>query len=600
LLVALLALPFVLWQNSWWEWATPLWLLQRQAAHVSAHGVPTFFLHTTSEAFNPFFAFYGGFTLSLLAYPAAVFGAWPVFVAATVAAMVGGYLGIWWAARNLGLSHRLAVLPALIFSTMPYVLSDLYGRGAWAELVAVNAAALMLGALTALLWRPDRHPARALATLAACGAVIAGTHNVTLVLSAIALPLILLALLPLVPRTATAAGTVRRLGLAAAAMALGVGLTGAWLIPSLWLGPGTWVAGSSLNDKMLRDDFGLTRLGNVLSPWPVVPHELPGRWVYTQAPVLAIVWTLAALAVATWARRRAPDRIVATAAALTVLGAALLLLTLEPHWWLSFPSVVKTAQFPFRVLPYLTMVVTLAAAVGLAATRRERAGRRLTAGLVLVVGAQLAVAAWVALGSKASATFDTPMARASDITARGEPASFSIPGLMTQFQFHVTSHAVRPDVRTQPVPVRVGDRLTSDAAVLRETGRVGDRRRTGVVWSPLIRMSGDARITGHDRRGLAIVTVTHTDAGGRWSATARSRCGLCLDAFDGDAPWQRSAGPLLSLLSALALGAAALTRLRRRRTHVRRPPSRPPSDPVPARRKGVRGRPVSAGPSHVL
>jgi hypothetical protein len=112
-------------------------------------------------------------------------------------------------------------------------------------------------------------------------------------------------------------------------------------------------------------------------------------------------------------------------------------------------------------------------------------------------------------------------------------------------------------------------------------------------------MSGDARMTGHDRRGLAIVTVTHTDAGGRWSATARSRCGLCLDAFDSDAPWQRSAGPLLSLLSALALGAAALTRLRRRRTHVRRPPSRPPGDPVPARRKGVRGRPVSAGPSHV-
>ncbi|HEV7751120.1 MAG TPA: hypothetical protein VGO71_06250 [Baekduia sp.] len=573
MLVALLALPFLLWQNSWWEWATPLWLLQRQAAHVSAHGVPTFFLHTTSEAFNPFLAFYGGFTLSVLAYPAALFGAWPVFVAATVAAMVGGYLGIWWTARNLGLSHRLAVLPALIFSTTPYLLSDLYGRGAWAELVAVNAAAMMLGALTALVWHPDRHPARALATLAACGALIAGTHNVTLLLSALALPLILLAVLPLAPRTAaaTGAGIIRRLALAAGAAALGIGLTGAWLVPSLWLGPDTWVAGSSLNDKMIRDDFGLTRLANVLSPWPAVPHELPGRWIYTQAPVLAIVWALAALAVATWSRRRAPDRVVATAAALTVLGAALLLLTLEPRWWLSFPSVVKTAQFPFRVLPYLTMVAALAAAVGLTATHRERIGRWLTGGLVLVVAAQLAVAAWVVIDSKASATFDTPPARASDIRAQAEPASFSIPGLMTQFQFHVTNDPARPDLRTRPVPVRIGDRLTSDTGHLQATGHVGDRRRTSVVWSPLIRMSGDARITGHDRRGLAIVTVTHTDAVGRWSATARPRCGLCPAALESGAPWQRSAGPLLSLLSAIALGAAGLARLRRRR-RVRRSP----------------------------
>ncbi|MDX6714048.1 MAG: hypothetical protein QOH30_606, partial [Baekduia sp.] len=46
LLVGLLALPFVLHQNSWWEWNTALWLLERQTAHVSAHGVPTLFVHT--------------------------------------------------------------------------------------------------------------------------------------------------------------------------------------------------------------------------------------------------------------------------------------------------------------------------------------------------------------------------------------------------------------------------------------------------------------------------------------------------------------------------------------------------------------------------
>ena len=151
LLVALLALPFIQRQNSWWEWSNAYWLLERQTEHVSAHGVPTLFLNNVSGAFNPFYTFYAGFTLSVLAYPAAVIGAWPVFAGTVVAAIVCGYVGIWWTARNLGLSPQLAVLPGLVFTTAPYVLSEIYGRGAWAELVAVNAAAVLLGALTAML-----------------------------------------------------------------------------------------------------------------------------------------------------------------------------------------------------------------------------------------------------------------------------------------------------------------------------------------------------------------------------------------------------------------------------------------------------------------
>ena len=133
--VAALLIPFAVRQNAWYEWENAYWFLQRQAEHVSAHGVPTYFLHTRDGPFYPFFAFYGGFTLGLLGYPAALFGAWPVFLASMAAAMVGGYLGIWWAALNLGLSRRLAVLPGLIYATTPYVVSDAYGRGASERLV---------------------------------------------------------------------------------------------------------------------------------------------------------------------------------------------------------------------------------------------------------------------------------------------------------------------------------------------------------------------------------------------------------------------------------------------------------------------------------
>ena len=113
LFVAALLIPFAVRQNAWYEWENAYWFLQRQAEHVSAHGVPTLFLHTKDGSFYPFFLYYGGFTIGLLAYPAALFGAWPVFLASMVAAVVGGYLGIWWTALSLGLSRRLAVLPAL-------------------------------------------------------------------------------------------------------------------------------------------------------------------------------------------------------------------------------------------------------------------------------------------------------------------------------------------------------------------------------------------------------------------------------------------------------------------------------------------------------
>src|SRR5215218_2945450 len=180
LFVAALLIPFAMRQNAWYEWENAYWFLQRQAEHVSAHGVPTLFLHTKDGSFYPFFLYYGGFTIGLLAYPAVLFGAWPVFLASMVAAVVGGYLGIWWTALSLGLSRRLAVLPALIYATTPYVLSDAYGRGAWAELVAVNAVAVMLGGWMALLGADARYPKLALAALAGSGAVLAGTHNVTL------------------------------------------------------------------------------------------------------------------------------------------------------------------------------------------------------------------------------------------------------------------------------------------------------------------------------------------------------------------------------------------------------------------------------------
>jgi hypothetical protein len=554
LLVGLFALPFILRQNSWWEWGNAYWLLERQTEYVSAHGVPTLFLHNFSGAYNPFYVFYSGFTFSLLAYPAAVLGTWPVFVASVVGAMVAGYLGIWWTARNLGLSPQLAILPGLTFATTPYVLSEIYGRGAWAELVAVNAAAVALGAATALLWRPrpERSRGPATAALIAASALVAGTHNLTFMVSAIVLPLIVLALLPLRSR---ALPPVRaELARVALAVGLGLGLTAAWLVPNLWFGPSTLIAHpSSFDNVPFTQDTGLPDITNLFSPLPNLPDQFKGRWIYAQGPTLVAAWSLVAIGLIAWLRRRSADRALTTMAGLSALGLALTVLIVQSGWWPSFPDLLQTVQFTHRLIPYLAIVVALAAAVGLA-TLAGRPGRWMVGALVAIVVVQVGAGVRVVVGSEASVALPTAVVRHGDLTANSEPASFSLKGVPVVRQFRVVDQPAGVPPNQPPTQLYNINLLTSATARLRDTGRVGDRMLAPVVWSPLVQVTGEARIGGRDARGITMIEVTNTDAAGRWRATVGP-----------GHPWQLTVGRLISLLSAIAILAAGLIGWRRRR-----------------------------------
>jgi hypothetical protein len=544
LLVGLLALPFIQRQNSFWEWSNAYWLLERQTEHVAAHLLPTFFLHQASGSFNPFFVFYGGPMFALLAYPAALLGAWPVFAGSVVLAIVAGYLGTWWTARNLGLSPQLAVLPALTFTTTPYVLSEIYGRGAWAELVAVNAMPVVVGGMTSLLWRPGRRRGPALAALVAAGFVIPATHNLTLLMAAILLPLIVATLLPL-----------RRAGLrhalpGVAALAVGAGLTAPWLIPNLWDGRQAWGAQEEGTDPEFTNLHGQVELANVLSPVPRIPDEFAGRWVYDQAPALAMAWALVAFLVVFWLHRRAPGHYAATAAGLVVVGVGVLVLIVHPTWWLHFPLTLKAIQFPFRLIPYVALVGALGVAVALVGLRGW-AGRVLVVALVAIVASQVRGALTVIDAGEARPS-QIGQATSDNVVAAGEPSGFAGPTVLVQYQFRVVKHPTG-SANAAPVPVKIRDPLTSDRATLGGVGRVGQRSVIPVVWSRVVHITGDARLADRDPDGLAIVEVTHVDGAGRWRAeVARGR------------PWQLVLGQVVALLSALAIAAAVVADGRRR------------------------------------
>jgi hypothetical protein len=561
LLVAALLIPFALRQNAWYEWENAYWFLQRQAEYVSAHGVPTLFLHTKDGSFYPFFVYYGGFTIGLLAYPAAVLGAWPVFLASMVAAVVGGYLGIWWTALSLGLSRRLAVLPALVYATTPYVLSDAYGRGAWAELVGVNAVAVMLGGWTALLRSDARHPKLALSALAGSGAVLAGTHNVTLLMTAAVLPLILLALLPFVGEGRERAAVLAPLGRGVIAALLGAGLTAAWLVPNLWLGPKTYISEVTLNQEGFVATAPFVRVTNVLSPWPVVPSEFTDvMWIYAQGPVLAIAWVLVALAVTLVAARGGgvSRGVVASSAALVVLGIALLELITHPQWWPSLPRLMQTVQMPMRLLPFLAIITAVAVAVLVAGIGQRRERRPLMAGLVAAVAAQALIAIYVVTSGEPGVTLTATPQRHGDVKVDGEPSPFSGPGEIVPSQFRVVDKPQGEQRTVARVATQLDSRLTSAAGTLRGTAKVGDRIATDIVASPLVDVTGDVRLAGRTDKGLSLLEVTRTDADGVFTGTVRAQ-----------SPWQLRVGRLITLLSvallltACVVGVAQTARRRR-------------------------------------
>jgi hypothetical protein len=561
LLLALTTLPFILRQNAWWEWQNHYWLLERQSAYVAAHGTPTFFLHLSSGPFYPHNVFYAGPMLAVLAYPAAVIGPWPVFVASIVVAILAGYFGMWWTARNLGLSRELAVLPAATFAATPYLACEIYGRGAWAELLAVSAVPVALGAGTALLWHPERGRRGPVVALVLSTAATAGSHNLTLLMASMLMPLIVLALLPLAPGRAT--DLPRRLWPAMVAIVLGLGLTAAWLVPNLWLGPHTAISDAGVSQRVSQQDAVLFKLSNFFSPWPSANRpESPAKWFFVQPPVLALACSLAALGIVLWLRRR-DRRMVASLAGLAALGLAVVLLIVNPQWWSHFPRLIQAIQIPGRLVPYLAIIIGLVMTIALAALGSCRIRRGLTVALAVAVGAQLAMAAYIAIDSEHASTIPDPPKRHGDVRVHDEPTPYSSTAFFTVLQFREVGHPLGSPPAGRPIAAAVGDQVVSEDAGLHGVGTVGQVLLTNAVWSPLIRVTGDAQLAGRNVAGLATVRVTRTDPAGRWRATVRPACsGLCLD----HAPWQVTAGRLLTLLSALCIvGGGAALLLRRRR-----------------------------------
>jgi hypothetical protein len=508
-LASAITLPFALRQNAWYEWSNPYWLLLLQRDEILVSGRPSYFIHRSpTGVFYPVNLFYAGFTVSILAYVSLVIPPWLVFCGAIAASAYAAFIGVRWATRALGVGVPISTALAALYVTNPQYVGKLYTRGAWAEFIAISMVTLLIGScLRAVTDAQGGRSTRGVLVLAAISAaLVAGTHNLTL---AIGLPVVAL----LTSAHAWSVHRNRHDAIKASvgpclAIAQGIGATGVFTLPNLWLSSSTAITSWDYLDRVPEWN----------TPAAVLrPHLTGSMGRVNEAPSLLLL-PIAVLLVALLLGRR--DRIsrelhdrranTTTAVAAVAMVAVLLTLTTRGSLWSDRSSVLHritpekfllTIQFPSRLTAFtaIALVILVACLLGSTLDSRGRTVARATivATAIWYVGTALFLVATIDPSQSAGVEATT---RAS-ISADRVPPAFA-PDQQTQFLLTERGLPVdRPDSLA---------RFEPDGHVDPGTDLVpGGRYATNVVWSPLVRISG-GRLLGRDAGGHAVIEIGDT------------------------------------------------------------------------------------------
>jgi hypothetical protein len=537
------------------ELTNDMWTAGYQQHMIAAHLHPTLFLQTQDSVFYPEFAFYGGTLFALTGALGVVLGGSTIlaFEVVTVAAIAAAYGGLFWLARQLGVRGLLAHAPAIVFVTSAYYISDPYGRGAWAEFIAVSALPLVLAASLRLVrgrWRVGP-----VACLVAATVLFTGSHNITLLVGS-TLAVGALACYWLLSG-ASHELPWRRMLAVAGLIALGVALNGWFLLPDVSYAYDTIHSGERLSWGF---HSSFNTFGVIFDPLRTVPRAEP--WspaLYVQVPVLALIWGLLA-APLSWRYRRLWAGV---ATALIVL-AGLLVLIMSSAAFKSLPDLYQQMQYAFRLQTYVVLACVGLVLVGaLALTRRAQSGRATRLDRPLALGLGLAVAFGVAL---AAWQLWVPNTHTSDhFTYSNRAAAVRSPTLLPQSWYSPKNEYNDRSLEFAPTTAQ----FTFDPA------RVKDNRFAGLVSLPpglapfatniaggpyFVHVGGGARVVGRTEAGTLVLQRT-TD--GSQPVPVELRAQLSAPVVLGRIMTAAAA----ALLLALALVAAVRRRRRRSGAH---------------------------------
>jgi hypothetical protein len=391
------------------DWANHLWLVSEQTHSMSRLWRPTYFLHTAETGFYyPFYALYGGSLYGVTAAFALVIDSIPRAYELTY---LGGFcacaFGTWWLARSAGLQRPLAAAVALIPATSAYSITNAYGRGAWPEFMATSMVPLVAAAFVAVVRHP-RLRLRDVIPLIGATLILSGSHTITLALSlfflAVATVCAAAAFLgsgarrPRLPRLLTASGIA----------ALGVALNAWFVVPLVAYGGETQTAKTMTAATwtgLMPTNIAFSAPSNVLGILPTVPKLSGTPELYVQAPVLPLVWAIAAIVTAVATRRAGPALVRASLAsgALTMLFLAL---GLWPQLWTGVLSWMQVTQYTYRIETYATLGITAVIACGALAVASARHRTWWLASLAAVMLFHVGWAEWHAWGAQRYSKID--------------------------------------------------------------------------------------------------------------------------------------------------------------------------------------------------
>jgi hypothetical protein len=350
------------------DFTNALWLVWVAGHHFGHSLWPSFFLNinapgTTTGVFYPEYAFYGGplyagaGVLSAMLFNQATIA----YAAVTAAAMSAAYGGCWWLARQCGVRGLLAHVPAIVLLTSSYYSTDLYGRGAWSEFVAVSSIPLVVASAADLV-RDRRWRVSSVLMLFVSVLAFTGSHNITLEWGAIVLGAVTVCMFVAYRPSSL---SWRQVGGVGALLLVSAGVNAWFLLPDIAYAGRTAITGGGFSWSYTSF---FDTIGVLLNPVRVVPSGSSTPALYAQAPVWFILWGLIA---GVWLCREEAMARLRRAWAIAGLGILVLLWLMLYQWpWEHMPHALQEIQFPYRLGSYVTLLSVGIVIVGVLATQR--------------------------------------------------------------------------------------------------------------------------------------------------------------------------------------------------------------------------------------
>jgi uncharacterized integral membrane protein len=500
--VGVVVVPLFARSNGELDFVNHLWVVWAAGKALVQAGHPTYFINTTTQGvFDPWFAFYGGTLYEATGAISELIGhPYIAYTGVTVLGVAASYAGTLWLGRQFGLRGWIAHAPALTVVTGAYYITDLYG-GAWTEFMPLSVIPPLVAGAVFLVRAPAWRPWPVL-VFAVSVAIMTGSNDVTLVVSATAAVLVLVVMW-------LALGRPRRLPYRRFAMVAGLavaaGLVNAWfLITDLLYArdvsisttatPVTGAVGSFDSAAFQFDPF---------RSWPS-SSAFPG--IYVQVPDWFLAWGVLAGAMLLWHRQARSGLRRAWIGGL-ICFALLMGLIMDNSIWSVVPFPLDKVQFPFRLdifVVYVVAGVVLAGALALQHAdvfeRRRRNLKHLQVTLLAVTAISVGLCLWQELVPSDSVPGYFVNRRAAFVSPNVLPPSW---------------YAVDPynDIRAPIVAVPPGRVITIDPS------RVSGDRFAGWVDAPpgpqpiqtnisggdyVVRIAGLRRV-GRSANGFAVV-----------------------------------------------------------------------------------------------